>query len=63
MNLLEHYIEKVHSVREVHNEYDLKHAYCEVDVTYDCYGQKERKKRLFQKSEWEKAKRRGYFMA
>ena len=35
----------------------------EVDVTFDCYGVVERNKRIMSKSEFEQAKKQGYFLA
>lgn len=69
MNLLEHYIIEVHSVTDCTEEFE-KHAgykpeepFLIVDLTYDCYGQKERKTVSFFQSAFEEAKRKGYYMA
>ncbi|WAB24142.1 hypothetical protein [Clostridium phage A2] len=67
MNLLEHYIKKVHSVREYH-EFDNEpwakgKQYVEVDLDYICYSNTpQRTKLVFTVDEWEKIKYRGYYM-
>ena len=35
----------------------------EVDVTFDCYGVVERTRKIMSKSEFEQAKKQGYFLA
>ncbi len=61
MNLLEHYID------EVIKETNLKTPYgtdiVEVEMMIDCYGVRERTTHMFLPSEWEKAKKDGYYMA
>ena len=59
MNLLEHYIKKIHGIKE----YPRDPKYIIVDVTYDCYGVVERKEHFTTKCEWEKEKTNGYFLA
>lgn len=59
MNLLEHYIVEVHDVKE----YKKYPNMLEVDVTYDCYGDKKRDKHFTSKDEWETSLARGYFLA
>ena len=69
MNLLEHYIKEIHSVEDVSDEYEKaighkpKERLYEVDVTFDCYGVVERKRRIMSKSDFEQAKKQGYFLA
>ena len=65
MNLLEHYIKEVHFVTDVTNKlaYPTSEPLYAVDLTYDCYGVTERKVKHFYKSEWEEARKKGYFMA
>ena len=69
MNLLEHYIKEIHSVQDVSDKYEKaigrkpKEPLYEVDVTVDCYGVVERKRRFMNKSEFEQAKKQGYFLA
>ena len=69
MNLLEHYIKEIHSVQDVSDEYvratesELKEPLYEVDVTVDCYGVVERTRKIMSKSEFEQAKKQGYFLA
>ena len=69
MNLLEHYIKEIHNVQDVSDKYEKairhkpKEPLYEVDVTVDCYGVVERKRRIMSKSEFERAKKQGYFLA
>ena len=69
MNLLEHYIKEIHNVQEVSDKYEKairqkpKEPLYEVDVTVDCYGVVERKRGFMSKSEFERAKKQGYFLA
>lgn len=68
MNLLEHYIKEIHSVRKCEEEWtkedDFKDKeYVEVDLTYDCYGCIERRTRCWDKEYFEYIKEKGYFMA
>ena len=67
MNLLEHYIKEIHSVTDITEEYAKRghkppEPLLEVDMTVNCYGVKERKKRKFWKSEFEFTKTMGYYM-
>lgn len=66
MNLLEQYIEEIHSVEPYNAEWTKqfpKTRFVEVDVTTNCYGNTKRKKHVFQTEEWEKFKKQGYWMA
>lgn len=69
MNLLEHHIVEVHSIKDVSTEFERNIGYppveplLEVDLTYDCYGRIVRTSQDFYKSDWEKSVERGYFMA
>ena len=69
MNLLEHYIKEIHSVQDVSDKYEKaighkpKEPPYEVDVTVDCYGVVERTRKIMSKSEFEQAKKQGYFLA
>lgn len=66
MNLLEQYIEEVHSVRIYDALWTRKFPntnFVEVEVTTNCYGNVTRKKHVFQAEEWEKFKKQGYWMA
>lgn len=69
MNLLEHYIKEIHSVQDVSDEFEKatggepKEPLYEVDVTFDCYGVVERTRKIMNKSEFEQAKKQGYFLA
>ena len=69
MNLLEHYIKDIHSVQDISDKFvrttgsKLKEPLYEVDVTVDCYGVVERMRKFMSKSEFEQAKKQGYFLA
>lgn len=69
MNLLEHYIEKVYSVKDITKEYEKStgckpdEPFLKIDLKYDCYGNKERKTVYYYASQWEKIRKKGYFMA
>ena len=69
MNLLEHYIKEIHSVQDVSDKFEKatglkpKEPLHEVDLTVDCYGGVERDRRFMDKSEFEQAKKQGYFLA
>ena len=69
MNLLEHYIKEIHSVQDISDKYEKairhksKEPLYEVDVTVDCYGVVERMKKIMSKSDFEQAKKQGYFLA
>lgn len=57
MNLLEHYIE------EVHKEEDIGDGYLKVTVTCNCYGDVREYTHFVKKSQWEREKQMGYFLA
>lgn len=59
MNILEHYIKEVHSIKEIEKYPDM----IEVDVTYNCYGSIQRTIHLTNKEQWKKDLEKGYFMA
>lgn len=61
MNVLEHYIDKIISEEKVKNPGN-DNEYYRVNAIVDCYGAKEQINRLFIIDEWEKAKKRGYYM-
>ena len=69
MNLLEHYIKEIHSVQDVSDKFvratgrKPKEPLYEVDITVDCYGVVERKRKFMSKSYYEQAKKQGYFLA
>ena len=69
MNLLEHYIKEIHNVQDVFDKYEKaighepKEPLYEVDVTVDCYGVVEQMRKFMSKSEFEQAKKQGYFLA
>lgn len=69
MNLLEHYIKEIHSAQDVSDKFEKAtgrkptEPLYEVDVTVNCYGAVERKREFMSKSEFEQAKKHGYFLA
>ena len=69
MNLLEHYIKEIHNVQDISDKFARetghkpKEPLYEVDVTFDCYGVVERKRRIMSKSDLEQTKKQGYFLA
>ena len=69
VNLLEHYIKEIHSVKDITSKviercgYEPSEPLLEVDLTYDCYGVVTRNKRIFCESDFEIAKKQGYFLA
>lgn len=69
MNLLKHYIKEIHSISDITDRfikrcgYEPDEALLEVDLTYDCYRVIKRKKEIFWKSNFEEARKCGYFMA
>ena len=69
MNLLEHHIKEIHNVQDISDKFEKatgskpKEPLYEVDVTVDCYGVVERTRKIISKSEFEQAKKQGYFLA
>ena len=66
MNLLEHYIKEVHSVKEYNEEWTKEfpdEKFVRVDITYDCYGSIERNFHVWNTDAWNRIKKKGYFMA
>jgi hypothetical protein len=66
MNLLEHHIINIHSVKSkvAKNFYaeGVDQEFIIADITVDCHGHVERIKREFMPEDWELAKQQGYFM-
>ena len=69
MNVLEHYIIEVHVVKDITALYEsktceqAKEPLLEVTMLIDCYGSKSDVRKHFYKSEWERVKEQGYYMA
>ena len=61
MNLLEHCIEKV--IKETKRKTQHGTEIIEVDMIVNCYGIEEKTTHIFLPSEWEKAKKDGYYLA
>lgn len=59
MNLLEHYIKKIHKT----TEHKSNSEWIIVDVTVDCYGVTQRIEHFTTKEEWKKEKEQGFFLA
>ena len=60
MNLLEHYIKKIISEREVEM---FGKPYVRAKLIVNCYGVINETVEEFPKDEWEKVKAQGYYMA
>jgi len=60
MNLLEHYIDEIISEKKRKTQYGTDIV--EVEMIIDCYGVKEHTTHMFLSSEWEQAKKNGYYM-
>lgn len=74
MNLIEHYINNVLSVRDITEEYTIRmkrfnkdffigEPIYEVEMDINCYGVKEVVIEVWTKSEYEAHVQRGYYMA
>lgn len=69
MNLLEHNIVKVYSVDDITKEAEENLGYTQreqrvrVIMRVDCYGQEEDAVKIFYKTEWEKVREQGNYMA
>ena len=62
MNILEHYIEEIHSVKPYAADWAVG-EWVEVDITSNCYGNTKRENRVLTIKQWETAKENGYYMA
>lgn len=68
MNILGKYIKEIYSVEDVTEEMKAHgistgdERFFRVRMSVDCYGNKSVKKQIFRASEWEEAKKKGYFM-
>ena len=59
MNILEHYIVEIHEEKELE-----KYPYMlEIDVTCDCWGDRQRTKHITHREQWYEDVKRGFFMA
>lgn len=74
MNLLEHYINEILSVKDITNEYIERmkifhedvftnEPLYEVEMNINCYGIKESVKVIWSKSEYEYNMQKGYYLA
>lgn len=59
MNLLEHYIKEIHSIKE----YEGNNSFLLVDLTTDCYGVISRQIHFATKEQWENEKELGFYLA
>lgn len=68
MNILEQYIDEVYSVEDVTEEMKAHgistgdELFFRVRMSVDCYGNTSDTEQIFRASEWEKVKKKGYFM-
>lgn len=69
MNKIEHFIKKIHSVKDVTKEYskyagwkDAAKPIVKVDMTVDSYGIVSRVSEVFSEYEWNKIKQQGYYL-
>lgn len=67
MNVLEVYIEKIHSVKAHEHEPWMDKfpglKLVDVDISTNCYGRRKRSISTFETKEWENIKSQGYYMA
>ena len=69
MNLLEHHILKIYGEVDITDKFTAQVGHppmerlIDADMEIDCYGRKKRTKRTFLDSEWEKAKKDGFYLA
>lgn len=69
MNLLEHYIQEVHSIEDITEEYEkivdrkLEQPVLKVSMTVDCCGNIEKVTKFFLKNEWENSLKQGFYLA
>lgn len=69
MNLIEHYIEDIIEVNDVTKQFKAHTGYTpteplyEVTMDIDCMGNKERVKKQFFETEWNKIKAQKYYLA
>ena len=65
MNILEHYIKEIHSIKPCTEEWITEFPYrelLEIELTSDCYGRIERETYIWSSNQWEQIKEQGYFM-
>jgi hypothetical protein len=63
-NLLEHYIEVIHSVQPYERDWTAQFGkFVEVDLTNNCYGRSQRTTQVWNINDWERIKAQGYYMA
>lgn len=65
MNVLEHYIIKVHKVTPYRAEWTKElpdKKYVTADITTNCYGVTKRENRVFSQTEWDEAVEKGYYL-
>lgn len=69
MNLLEHYIQQIYSIEEVTKCFvektgtQPKEPLLKVKLRVNCYGNESEETKMFFRSEWEEAKKNGYYTA
>ena len=69
MNLLENWIEKIYSEKDITDEFIKRVGYApherliQVELDINCYGCKEHVQQHFYETEWNAAKKNGYYLA
>jgi len=64
MNILEHYIEEIKSVEPFEAEWtkNFNKRFLKIIVITNCYGCVEERSTIENEEDWEKIKKRGYFL-
>lgn len=65
MNLLEQYIEEIHSEEPFQSDWTECFPgknFVKVDVTTNCYGNRKRDQHYFEEERWKSFKEQGYWM-
>lgn len=63
MNLLEHYIIEVKNIKVLQQPEYTTDEYLEVELLYDCWGNKRIVKHITTREDWERDLKRGYYLA
>lgn len=64
MNLVEHYIEEVHSVKPYVEDWTrkLNKPFVIVELTYNCYGTYGEHKWVYSVDEWNEIREKGFYL-
>lgn len=66
MNVLENYIEEIHSVEPYTADWTDRfpdREFVQVDITSNCYGNKQRQKHVFNTKDWAEIQDQGFYWA